>query len=351
MNFFKSCFDFSNPGGKIKFVAKTMYAILVVFPLVLAFIAYLYAIVPIVQYAGYAPSLLCMFFCWLLFAPLFLFLVFLAAVASTWLPCILLYGFGELIENTDYERIARRKSEERLQREAEEKAKREAEEKAKYEAEERAKREAEKQARLEAKEKARREAEEKARLEAEEVYYEPALKVDEKYAEEKAKREDERQARLDAEASAKLKAEGEAEAYNTEQKRSRMKTYWDNIKLKQKYRNGRCEMCSSHDQVLVTTEIEDFFGKTTRAVCFDCFCRYYKEPQNKTLAKKPESDHENKTTPLAQMLSYALKFTTDFAMISYLKKIDNEKVNAILTLPEDEIRAAVESLLNEENNK
>lgn len=52
-------------------------------------------------------------------------------------------------------------------------------------------------------------------------------------------------------------------------------TYWKSAEQREKIQIGRCEMCGSKKQELITTEIEDFFGKATRAVCFDCFCRYH----------------------------------------------------------------------------
>ena len=54
------------------------------------------------------------------------------------------------------------------------------------------------------------------------------------------------------------------------------------------------------------------------------------------------------TSLLAEKLIYALKYSTDEGMISYLKSIENEKIAEILKHPSSEIRQAVKDLLNSE---
>lgn len=54
---------------------------------------------------------------------------------------------------------------------------------------------------------------------------------------------------------------------------------------------------------------------------------------------------------LAEKLATALQFSTDTAMISYLRGLRNVQVNQILYLPNEEIRNAVIDLMNKENLK
>ena len=49
---------------------------------------------------------------------------------------------------------------------------------------------------------------------------------------------------------------------------------WQEARLNQGIGIGRCDLCGSKKQELASTKIKDFFGEATRAVCFDCFCKY-----------------------------------------------------------------------------
>jgi hypothetical protein len=48
---------------------------------------------------------------------------------------------------------------------------------------------------------------------------------------------------------------------------------WIAEQQKQGIRIGKCEICGSKKQELVTVEFEDFFGKATKSMCYDCFCK------------------------------------------------------------------------------
>lgn len=59
----------------------------------------------------------------------------------------------------------------------------------------------------------------------------------------------------------------------------------------------------------------------------------------------------NNDPQLAEKLATALQFSTDTAMISYLRGLRNVQINQLLNLPNEEIRRAVVNLMDKENLK
>ena len=70
--------------------------------------------------------------------------------------------------------------------------------------------------------------------------------------------------------------------------------------------------------------------------------------QDQPLQQEVETESETAEAeqPLAEKLSYALKFSTDHGMVKYLKTLDDERVRSILRAPESEVRELIRNLLN-----
>ena len=95
--FISDCFDLSNPGGKIKKVAKAIYMIEVFLTTIAAYI--------IILSSDVFPILVSLF----IIGPVTAIAAFFLSWVIFWPQAILTYGFGELIENTGHELFKKRK--------------------------------------------------------------------------------------------------------------------------------------------------------------------------------------------------------------------------------------------------
>lgn len=121
--FMHKCFDLSNPGGKIKKVARIIYIVEVLLTALAAFIT--------IVALDFVHPIISVF----IIGPIAAVVAFFISLGIFWPTMILIYGFGELIENTDPELLENRKVEEKASRKALEKAMQEAREKARCKAE------------------------------------------------------------------------------------------------------------------------------------------------------------------------------------------------------------------------